>query len=174
MGLPYRDGHSGSPAASLTVGWRAIPSAAFLPFLGAVADRRPDQASGRIAGEADSQRRQQSVAARLLGYRLQRALLVGRLAATADRELERSSPDDSVDGAASGESGAGEPLERFLVDHASVPSNAARRPSSPVLNSIRRRICPGTQRPNRVPRRAGPVSLRLRDLKRQLEGGPTP
>ena len=54
---------------------------------------------------------EQDLAERLLGERLERPLLVRRLAAVAERQLEREHGDDAVDHAAGGETRAGEPLE---------------------------------------------------------------
>ena len=61
--------------------------------------------------------------------RLQRALLVRRLAAVAERELQREDPDDPVDHAARDEAGACQPLEAV----------GARDPFSLVLGLADRR-----------------------------------
>ena len=70
----------------------------------------------RVAGETDRERDKHRPAERLLGERSHRPLLIGRLAAAADRKLEGKDADDPVDEAARDEPGAREPLERPAVD----------------------------------------------------------
>ena len=64
----------------------------------------------------------------LLRDRLQSTLLVGRLAAIAQRELERQHPDHDVDHATGHESGAGEPFElRRTLDAFAVRTRLTQR-----------------------------------------------
>ena len=79
--------------------------------LRAVADRGAHEPPDRVAGHADGHEDQERLAERLLRDLREGALLVGRLAAAAERELDREHADDRVDHAARGDSGAGQPLE---------------------------------------------------------------
>ena len=84
--------------------------------LRAAAERGAGEPPHRVAREADRERDQHRPAEWLVRERAHGALLVGRLAAAADRELQRQEADDPVDEAARDEPGAGEPLERPAVD----------------------------------------------------------
>src|SRR5581483_5915166 len=71
----------------------------------------PDQPPEGVAGEADRDQGQEHLPERLPGDLLERALLVRRLSARVERELDRQDADDPVDQPSRDEAGAGEPLE---------------------------------------------------------------
>ena len=79
--------------------------------LGTVADRRRGRGATAHSPRARSQQDQQGLAERLLGDRVQRALLIGCLAAVAERQLDGQDADDHVDDAAGDQPGARQPLE---------------------------------------------------------------
>ena len=60
-------------------------------------ERSADEPPERIAAEPDRDERQEELAERLMGNRVQRSLLVRQLAAVTERDLEREDPDDPVD-----------------------------------------------------------------------------
>ena len=89
-------------------------SQAFKPTvraLGAVPDRSADQPPERIAAEGDRDQCQEDLPERLLGDRLERALLVGDLPAVTEGELDGEDADDSVDERPGHEPGPRKPLE---------------------------------------------------------------
>ena len=69
------------------------------------------RAARRVPGHADRHDDQERLAERLLRDRLQGALLVRRLPAVPDGQLDRENTDDRVDRPAGDEAGSGEPLE---------------------------------------------------------------
>ena len=75
------------------------------------AERRPQEPPGGVAEQAEGDDRQQHRAERLVGDRPQRALLVGGLAAVAERELGRQHADHDVDHAARRDPESREPAE---------------------------------------------------------------
>ena len=79
--------------------------------LRAVADRGAHEAPDRVTGHADGDEDQERLAERLLRDLREGALLVRRLAAAAERELDGEHADDRVDHAAGGDAGARQPLE---------------------------------------------------------------
>ena len=82
-----------------------------LAALGTVADGGAHEPPEGVAGQADGHQDQQHLAERLARDGVERALLVGRLAAVAERQLDGQEPDDPVDDAAGDQPGAGQPLE---------------------------------------------------------------
>ena len=96
-----------------------------------------NEAPDRVPAEADRDEHEQELAERLVGDRVKRALLVGDLAAAADREPEREDADDPVDEPARDEARAGEHLEA-----ASGRSAARRRPAA--CSWLSRLRTPGT------------------------------
>lgn len=113
-----------------------------------------------ISGEPDCHENQQDLTERLLRDRLQRAALVGRLAARADSELDRQDADDRVDRGSCGEAAAAEHLESGrLLDLAGRLLAAPKgQRSSRVLNANRKTNddapVPGTCRLRNGARRA--------------------
>ena len=79
------------------------------------AHHRGEQAPNRVAGKADGDDDQQHLAQRLACDRLQGAALTRRLAADANRHLEREDADHAVDDAPGREPRAREPFERRLT-----------------------------------------------------------
>src|SRR5206468_7121727 len=74
--------------------------------LRAMTEQDMDEAPERVAGQSDRHERQEHFPERLVGDRLQRAALVGRLPANPESELDGQDPDHAVDHAARNETRA--------------------------------------------------------------------
>ena len=92
-----------------------------------VADRRAHEPPERVAGQADRHEDQERLAERLLRDRVQRALLVRRLAAVAEGELDGEDADDRVDRPARRDARRGPATRTAASCATSSPLDCARR-----------------------------------------------
>jgi hypothetical protein len=76
-----------------------------------VADGRADEPPQAVAEKPDRDQAEQDLAERAARDGLQRTLLVGRLAARAEGDLDGQDADEDVDHAAGDEPGTGQPFE---------------------------------------------------------------